>query len=292
MLKNWIVKTTQIKNKETGFIAHVNYLIDEKRPSHHYTNISVLVNNADAIVSAVDERQKNRKLKGLRGGGVRNYCTSFILTVPRDIKQPNKKDWQKIIQLTLSKIASETGLDIKLIFKHCVAVLHDESKSTDKSSHVHLLVSNVISNEFQKSITQKAVTLAVKNALNEGVLKTVGENNIDYTPKRKQRYNKPSWAFRQERNEEIEKKLKALKSAYRSVISSIKDWTNHYLTSLIKQSESKANDVSNKLDHIGTLSANAEFAFDPTIKMIESQNLSMPEKTKVTPKRKRKRRKR
>ena len=129
-------------------------------------------------------------------------------------------------------------------------------------------------------------------SLNEGVLKTVGENNIDYMPKRKQRYNKPSWAFRQERNEEIEKKLKALKIAYRSVISSIKDWTNHYLTSLIKQSESKANDVSNKLDHIGTLSANAEFAFDPTIKMIESQNWSMPEKTKVTPKRKRKRRKR
>jgi len=70
MLKNWIVKTKQIKNGEKGFTNHVEYLADNSRASHHYTNISVLTDNAKEILRAI---QGNRILLPKN-----KLCSEFI----------------------------------------------------------------------------------------------------------------------------------------------------------------------------------------------------------------------
>lgn len=210
MLKNWIVKTKQIKNKEKGFLSHVNYLLDAKRASHHFTSISVLTGNAKKIIQAIEARKVFRRKNGLRGGGVSNFCTSFILTIPRDIEQPSKSDWKKVLTLIYKAIANEIGVEPITIKRHAFAVLHDESSSPDKPTHVHLLISNVIDDIYQKKITQYAVTHSVKGALNNGVRLTVGEDNYKYTPKRRQKYDKPQWIVRLEKADLIEKKVNQL----------------------------------------------------------------------------------
>jgi hypothetical protein len=196
------------------------------------------------------------------------------------------------VNFTYKSISKVTGLDAKIIRMHSFAVLHDESSSPDKVSHVHLLISNVISDSFQKKITQRVATQAVKNALNIAIKHTVGEDHNRYTPTRRQRYNKPTWAIRSEKNVQVENKLRELKSSYELVINSIKDWTTHFLLSLTRQSAAHADVVSKNLDYINTLSREAEKAFEPAIQAVEEQNKSMPDKSKISPQRKRRRRKR
>lgn len=292
MLKNWIVKTKQIKNKEKGFLNHVEYLLDNKRASHHYTNISVLSDNAKRIIKAVEARKAFRRKNGLRGGGVSNYCTSFILTIPRDIEQPSKSDWKKVLTLIYKAIADEIGVDPITIKRHAYAVLHDESSSPDKPSHVHLLVSNVIDDIYQKKITQYAVTHTVKRALNKGIRLTVGEDNYKYSPKRRQKYNKPQWVVRLEKATLIEKKVNQLKSVYKSIFRTIQHWANNYLASLPAPSESHASKLAEDLDLLSELSGQCIEEINPLIENIEKSNELMPESSKVSPKRKRRRRKR
>ena len=290
MLKNWIVKTKQIKNNEKGFLNHVEYLLDTKRASHHYTNISVLTDNARGIIKAIETRTALRRKNGLRGGGIRNYCTSFILTIPRDIEQPTKSDWKIILNLIYKAIADEVGIDHITIEKHAYSVLHDESDSQDKPSHVHLLISNVIDGAYQKKVTQFAATHSVKQALNHGIRLTVGEDNYNYMPKRRQKYNKPQWVIRLEKVKLIEKKLNRLKTVYHSVFRSIQHWANNYMASLPVPSEHHAYHAAKGLDALNELSDNCEKEINPVINKIEKSNDLMPDSSKISTKRKRRRR--
>lgn len=291
MLKNWIVKTKQIKNCEKGFTNHVEYLADNSRASHHYTKVNVLNDNAKEILSAIEKRKEKRRKNGLRGGGISNYCTSFIMTIPRDIEQPTPEDWKKILNITYKAIANEIGTDAATIKQHSYAVLHDESSSPDKPSHVHLLVSNVINDVYQKKITQYAVTHTVKRALNDGIRTTVGEDNYKYTPRRRQKYNKPQWVIRLEKADLIEKKVNQLISAYQSVFRSIQHWANNYLASLPVPSEKHANEVAIELDTLNDLSEKCDAELIPIVERVERLNSVMPENAKISPKRKRRRRK-
>lgn len=292
MLKNWIVKTKQIKNKDKGFLNHVEYLTDQKRPSHHYTKIKVLNDNAANILKAVEERQCDRRSKGIRGGGVSNYCTSFILSLPTDINQPNSREWKKILHEIYKGISDEVGLPASVIREHSFAVLHDESQAPDKCSHVHLLVANVICKSYQKKITQRSVTYAVKQSLNQGVLKTVGECNYAYKPRKKQRYNKPAWTVRLEKAQLIESKINDLRLVYKSIIDSMKKWAANYLSSLPLPSEQYSKETSACLDELNSISPKSELIFESAIETIEKSNISMPKVSMVTPKRKRRKRKR
>ncbi|TKB00717.1 hypothetical protein E5672_18785 [Alteromonas portus] len=291
MLKNWIVKTKQIKNAEKGFTNHVEYLADKSRASHHYTNISILTDNAKEILRAIERHKDKRRKHGLRGGGISNYCTSFIMTIPTDIEQPTPEDWKKILNITYRAIANEIGTDAASIKQHAYAVLHDESSSQDKPSHVHLLVSNVIDDVYQKKITQYAVTHIVKRALNDGIRITVGEDNYNYSPRRRQKYNKPYWVVRIEKAKLIEKKVNQLKAKYQTVFRSIQHWANNYLASLPVPSEQRAIEVAMELDTLNDLSEKCDTELMPIIEKVEQLNNVMPDNSKVSPKRKRRRRK-
>lgn len=291
MLTNWVVKLLQVKGKLKGFLNKIHYLIDSNRASHYYTKIIVLTDNAKNILNAVEERQADRKKAGLRGGGIRNYASEFILTIPRDIKQPNSREWQKILHLIYKAVAEVTELPLTTIRNHSFAVLHDESASPNKNSHVHLLIANVMDKQFQKTITQKATLHAIKMALNDGIKTTVREDNYQYVPKRRQSANKPIWMYRAEQVQRYETKLNELKKAYTTVIKSIKSWADNYLLSLIGPTSKEANKAAYQLDALAELSNSAEQEISPVVEHIELQNQDMPASTKVTPKRKRRRRK-
>jgi len=131
MILNWLVKARQIRQggvkhkykkvinpngrvtykKEdgsgrrikNGFINHVNYLKDSNRPAHRNTKISILLNNASNILKAVNERKAFRQAEKLRHATVFNYCTSFVVSLPSELK-PTFENWTQISKQIIKDI--------------------------------------------------------------------------------------------------------------------------------------------------------------------------------------------
>jgi len=341
MIKNWTVKVNQIRNsgykkkykkvinkdgsvkyKATngngrkvinGFINHVNYLKDKNRPAHKDTKITVLLNNAQNILNAIEERKSFRQSKGLMGGGVRNFASSIVCVIPNNINQPkNISEWSKISSRVIFDIAKTTNLPFELIKKHTHVVLHDESASPDKHSHIHVLVSNVINNEVVKVISQRKTVHAVKMGFNKSVKIVLNEDHKNYVPKSTKVFDKPLWLARQEKNLQLEndaknieaeikqKKLKLSKinkaiallaKKLLTVRNEISEWADDFLNHYFVKAEIKANSVAILIDDLEPVAKKEVSEFEKTIKKIEAKNISAPEKAKISPKRKRRRRK-
>lgn len=314
MIKNWTVKTQQKKN----FIKHYNYLVDKKRSSHYFSEIVTLINSSKNILSAFDERKKFRQENSLRGGGVTNECTSFTLSLPRDIKQPTTGQWKLILKETFKELEKDINKSIDRdnkrelerrsdltkkhkkralmpnvsavdLYKHSVAVLHDESASPKKSSHVHLLISNVMKNEVIKPISQFAATHAVKKAFNKSVLKVLNENHLEYEPKKKSNKNMPLWAARQ-------LQLKQQFDDFKDKILSLKTKTEIWFK-VFKLNNRKNDSVTNikansVVDVLEDLENKNKIDYSDNFKDLEQNAKESPNSTKVTSERKRRRRKR
>jgi len=342
MIKNWTVKVNQIRNSGykkkykkvinkdgsvkykaisgkarkviNGFINHVNYLKDKNRPAHKDTRITVLLNNAKNILNAIDERRLFRKSKGLVGGGVRNFCTSIVLSIPNDINQPkDNHDWSKISSRVIFDIAKTTNLPFELIKKHTYIVLHDESASPDKHSHIHVLVSNVINNEVVKVISQRKTVHAIKMGFNKSVKVVLNEDHKNYTPKNTKFFDKPLWLARQEKatvlekhtkklNDELKQKkiiiakadklLTLLSTKFSHIRNDIAQWANDFLNNVFTKAEEKAIPLAQSIDIIEAVASYQAEQFDFVISDIEQKNQSAPDKSKVSPKRQSRRRKR
>lgn len=210
-IKNWTVKTKQIKKKSKGLINHFNYLFNDKREAHFYSDIVDLNNSSDKlnnILDEVDKRQEYRRDNGLRGGGVSNLATSFVLSIPRDIQQPTtKKEWQKMAHIALKELANDIDIPFEKIQKNAVVVLHDESNSIDKSSHIHILVGNVIDGKVVKPISQYQGTYSMKKGFNKAVKHVLKEDNNNYVPLNANVGDKPLFAARAEKLEKQKEKL-------------------------------------------------------------------------------------
>lgn len=230
MLKNWLVKTKQIKNKSTGLTRHAEYLKDKNRASHKHTDITILNDAAGAILDEVDNRQLYRSQNGLRGGGVRNYATSFVMSLPRDIKQPKPEEWRKIALYAVKQVAQANDIDFEELRKISHIVLHDESASNDKSTHVHLLIGNVLDNKVIKGISQFKSTYAVKKSFNYSVKRLLNESNEDYTPKKRRKKDLPLYAARAEKAENVMQKFSDFKKSLTNWADSVLDKKNAYLS--------------------------------------------------------------
>ena len=207
-LKNWTVRTQQIKKGRKGLSNHSGYLMSNKAKAHENTKIEVLGGSHSAILQAHEQRQKQRQQDGLRGGGVRNLATSFVLTLPKQYGHPDSKQWKKTLQPVFKAIGKELDIDPRQVAKHAFAVVHDESDS-NKNSHVHLLISNVIDGKYHKKLTQKKVTAEVKNSYNIGVKNTLGINYKNHTPENPNTEYKDLWLCRKEKSEKAALDLKA-----------------------------------------------------------------------------------
>lgn len=339
MIKNWVVTTRQIQHrgikydydkvkkngrtkylrkKETGrrvhngFTNHVYYLRNNNSPSHALTKISVLLDNEKNIFNANIERDRFRYENKLKGAKHNNFASSFVLTIPRSLKnQPTKSDFIEISKRVIKDVSSATGLSVKVLKQHIHIVLHDESSIQGKASHIHVLVSNVIDAKVVKSISQYKTTYAIKKGLNESVKELLNEDHMDYVPITKNK-NVPLWVARQEKkallenqakglDEEINnQKLKLLKvnkiiTLLANKLLSIKEdislWADDFLNHCFGQAEEKARAVAKVIDDIESIAEEQAAELDETVSKIEEKNKSAPINAKISSNRKRRRRK-
>lgn len=235
-IKNWTVKTKQIKSKSKGLINHFNYLFNDKRQAHFYSEIVDLNNSPDklsSILEEVDNRREYRRENGLRGGGVSNLATSFVLSLPREITQPStKKEWQNIAGIALRELAKDINMPFEKIQKNAVVVLHDESNSVDKSSHIHILVGNVIDGKVVKSISQYQGTYSMKKGFNKAVKHVLKEDNNDYIPLNENVGDKPLHVSRAEkaekRDQELDQKNQKMLDSYENKKSELSNTVKEF----------------------------------------------------------------
>ncbi len=340
MIKNWIVKTKLIRNSGTkfkykkvtltggktrferikgsgrvvknGFSNHVNYLKDASRAAHKNTEIHIIFNNAKNILNAINERKMERRSKNIRGGGVVNYATSFVMSLPSPI-QPSVEQWTQISERLINDIAKTTNIDASVIKKHTHIVLHAEDVTGGKNSHIHVLVSNVIDCKVVKKISQRATTAAIKIGFNESVKQFLGIDHNEYVPKKSGIADKPLWLARQEKiillkaesqhieQELIQKKVKLnkinralnlLADSYIKVKADLASWAFDFMNQFWGDAEIKAKLVTDSIELIEKQSKSEAKKLDQTVNSIEQQNLTAPKETKVSTERKRRRRKR
>lgn len=303
MIKNWTVKTKQIKKKSSGFVNYINYLKDDKRPSHHHTKITILNDASKQIIGAVDELIQykiDNKIRGRREPN--NYATSFVISLPNDIKQPTVEQWQKIGLHAVNELADAVGVDRKKLKALSHIVLHDESSSPDKHTHLNIAVSNVVDCEVVKAISQYVGTHTVKNATNHSVERLLGVKNTEYVPKRENVSDKPLWASRAEKAQEAEKRLAkakrsltVIKSLYEKFKDDVSSWSKLFFTNnpdLKPVTASKAVEVENTINEIDGLSSEIADDLDNHIDDVEIKNTEPLSDTKVSDKRPNNRKKR
>ncbi len=219
-IKNWTVKIKQIKKRKNGLLTHFIYLFDENRAAHYYSHIIDLNNSPQKLSNIIHEytqRKERRKQLKLRGGGVSNLATSFVLSLPRDIRQPtNKEEWQRITKITLQELSEKIDIPFDKIKANTIAVTHDESLSHDKPSHIHILVGNIIDGEVKKAISQFQAANAMKNGFNKAVKRVLNEDNLKYIPKKTKVGDKPLFVARAEKAEERERQIEIRENKLKS----------------------------------------------------------------------------
>lgn len=210
-IKNWLVSTKQVKQKQFGLFKHFTYLFDKNRPAHHYSEIYDLNDSPEKLSNIIYQqelRKNKRKEKKLRGGGVSNLATSFVLALPRDISQPKDLfEWKCIIDITLQELSKKSQISFDKIKEHSVIVLHEESKSRGKPNHVHILIGNIIDGEIQKSLSQFRATNAMKSGFNRAIKEVLGEDHRSYTPKQRKVGKKPLFIAREEKLKALEREI-------------------------------------------------------------------------------------
>lgn len=231
MLKNWLVKTKQIKKGLKGFLNHSNYLKDQNRISHQNSKIEILHNGSKNIIEEFDNRKLYRKENGLRGGSVNNLATSFIVSLPTDIKQPTKDQWKQIGLYGIKKIAQANNIDYQELKKISHIVLHDESNGINKPSHIHILVGNILDNKVIKGISQFRSTHAIKKSVNYSVKQLLKEDNNNYTPQKTKVGKKPPHVVKIEKMEMILNNFNDFKLSINGWLKDIFNKKNAYLSS-------------------------------------------------------------
>jgi hypothetical protein len=166
-----------------------------------------------------------RRKEAKRGGGIRNYATSFALSLPKDIPQPNTSQWRKIAVEAIKAIALANNLDAREVWKNTCAVIHVENQK-GKNNHLHLVVSNTHAGVFCKGITQRKTTLAVKKSFNLSVKKELKTDHRHYMAKNNNCRNKPLWAARAEKAELYEQAAELVKKYF----SQLERWSNYIIT--------------------------------------------------------------
>lgn len=256
MIKNWTVKTKQIKKKnrvkrkgkadkviKSSAFKYASYLLNQNAKSHYSTNI-VDLNDSPKRLVEIEKQFLNRKIyrqaNGLRGGGINCEATSFVLSLPKDVKQPTHSEWRKIAARVIRSLESTTGISAKDLWNQSVIVLHEEP-SDAKNNHLNIMIGNVHDNEFCKALTQHKSTYAVKKTFNEEMMR-LGVDHKKYTPNKTKTRDKPLYIARAEKLKEQEEIIKIknndlnhkrtnldiLKQEVEYLIESFKNWIKSF----------------------------------------------------------------
>lgn len=203
-IKNFTVVAQSIKNKGDGLIAYVNYLTDEKVPSHKNTNIFPVF---DRVAGDPDAFIKNT-LKQIAeaeqtssGRSFSNYGQSFDFVLPKMI-QPTPEQWQKITRDLMRVMHREvfrqdpdpvpdpeTGKVKKnLNYKKEIPDVFSFAKRTfcnihqQEKSHLNMIIPAAYAGERLQRLDRKRVLNEMKKQFNLSVLVHCKMDHKAYKP--------------------------------------------------------------------------------------------------------------
>lgn len=309
MVRNWTVKTKQIKKKKktkTGKIIkssatkYGGYLLNPNASSHSQTEIVDLNNARERVMTInreIDRRKLHRQAEGLRGGGFNSEATSFVLSLPKDVYQPTDKEWRKIAENAVKDVAKANDLSARDLWQQSAVVLHRE-KSDKKNTHLNIMIGNIHKNEYVKGITQFKSTHAVKQSFNKSML-NLGVDHKKYTPKNSKTGNKPLFVARNDNLKDLENEISfaeieqnSLKRKFAEIFEKLGNKLRGYIKATIEKDEELAKEqaveIANDIDKIEP----AEARFEAEKTAIETDEALGKEtlKTEVNERKRRRRR--
>jgi len=262
MIKNWTVTTQPVKNGTNGIIAREKYLLSKSHPNHRLTeNIISLIGspNTSKRISLIGEDHKlKQKYKSRKGGRpLSSFAIELCIILPKKIR-PSEKNWINII----SYICRSISISCKLNKEECIefkknirAVCHQQNQAGSYGSgdHVHLIIGKVINGKDGKGgkvltkLQKKETTRLVKQCFNYAVLKELGIDHKDYTPKEFNNAKKLEvWRYNQQQFNNIKETQR--------LINKLQNQTEKWLKSLsdnnIKQRNRQINRIRNTLNEL------------------------------------------
>lgn len=192
MIKNLVVITQRVKNKDIGLVQYTNYLLNNKAQSHKETEIIPLSDNSKSqininrylvdIVHTAFEFDLNNKKGGRK---VESYGQSFVFSLPVGSKKPTAEQWNAVKKEVIEQTVKKLGFDpltSKEIAKNCFCVAHNQ-----KNPHLNIVFPRIIKNSSGElirlnKIDQKGFLQSAKNAFNASALKHLALDFKNYEP--------------------------------------------------------------------------------------------------------------
>lgn len=174
-LKNFVVTTQRVKSKSDGLIQYVNYLNNEKAPSHKNTKIIEISKNPESflkntIINTVNFDNNNKK----GGRKVESLAQSFNFILPPKVDNPTEEQWIFIYKDLVTKAKNTLEIDGKTsdFARSCYVNIHEQ-----KNPHLNLLIPRIYDDKRLHALDQKNLLIQLKKEFNRSVLQHC---NIDF----------------------------------------------------------------------------------------------------------------
>ena len=174
-LKNFTVTTQRVKGRSDGLIQYVNYLNNDKAPSHKNTeiiNIGVPYDKflTSTIINTLDFDNNNKK----GGRKVESLAQSFDFILPPKVGKPSTEQWKLICKDLLLKTKSTLEIEGGAMdfAKSCYSNIHNQ-----ENPHLNLLIPRIYNGKRLHALDQKKVLGELKKEFNRSVMQHC---SIDY----------------------------------------------------------------------------------------------------------------
>lgn len=205
-LKNFVVTTQRVKSKSDGLISYVNYLDNEKAPSHKNTKIINFGSASDdflknTIINTVNFDNNNKK----GGRKVESLAQSFNFILPPKVENPTENQWKLIFKDLLLKAKNTLEIEGKTadFAKSCYVNIHDQ-----KNPHLNLLIPRIYDDKRIHALDQKNLLIQLKKEFNRSVLQHC---NIDFKAYKPDQQNvgrrRKKWQLEQEQSIKAKEEL-------------------------------------------------------------------------------------
>ena len=205
-LKNFVVTTQRVKSKSDGLIHYVNYLDNEKAPSHKNTKIINFGSASDdflknTIINTVNFDNNNKK----GGRKVESLAQSFNFILPPKVENPTENQWKLIFKDLLLKAKNTLEIEGKTadFAKSCYVNIHDQ-----KNPHLNLLIPRIYDDKRIHALDQKNLLIQLKKEFNRSVLQHC---NIDFKAYKPDQQNvgrrRKKWQLEQEQSIKAKEEL-------------------------------------------------------------------------------------
>jgi|TARA_B100001105_G_C22388876_1_gene443380 hypothetical protein len=251
-MKNFVVKTKQVKKGSRGLSNRANYVVDMNAESHTHTVAREIRSFRKAqyyIEKNIQLRQEDRRKQGLRGGGIQNYATEFSFNLPPN-KKLSRQDWEDFTKRFVKEAAKANGLNPNSLYSVTGAVVHNEEGG--KNNHMHLILGNVVDKTPCKGITQRHTTELAKTVFTQFLKERLGLDPRVYRPKNYNiNRNEPLWQARKinkEREEKLNQETIEISKETKKLFSKFEKQFEKLEIAITEQDKKQENRQRNRLE--------------------------------------------